>query len=465
MMSSENKFYVEISFNQRIEDLHLTLVDATFETVYTGVCDRLSLELSQGVYQLKANFIDYYQEYLLLVDQEKNFQFDFNYPCVAPILSFKTTHEYFSGNSEYYSHRSTTGNTSDKPNFLFFGAKYDKDLFRDVISVNCLSEYSILNGNNELLFEFDIDNSKYDNDFGWFAFSNKFEYGLYFLKWNIESKTRIFPFYIYDNYQTQFFIRYSQSPDFENSFFFYSNRMEFKQNAEEYLVLDKILYAYRDYKNYELLTDKDHIILKQHPFLITLVHILQLSLNLKDPDFVNSDKLSLPDLILVSETGEKSNGQELLPVISSVMSRYADRQKYDTLTFNPASIIDRTIDHLKFDIFWNNFSKIDDVTDWNNIYTSLLQKSRLFTISSSDNQLTKLGKVVANLIVNASKETIQERINSLMGNLQTADIESKVNDTINSIGDVSEIAKKLNLPPTKVLRNYETYKGIYNKLK
>ena len=56
-------------------------------------------------------------------------------------------------------------------------------------------------------------------------------------------------------------------------------------------------------------------------------------------------------------------------------------------------------------------------------------------------------------------------IDTVIGKIQIENYESKINDTINSIGDVSEIADKLNLPPTKVLRNYETYKGIYDKLK
>ncbi|HAQ20776.1 MAG TPA: hypothetical protein DCR40_16320 [Prolixibacteraceae bacterium] len=465
MMNSENKFLISISFNQRIEGMHLTIVDATFETIYNGDSEHLNLELFQGIYQLKANFIDYYQEYLLLVDSDKNFTFDFNYPSVAPILSFITTHEYFSGNSEYYSHKSTIEGVTDKPNFLVFGAKYDKDLFKEVLPENCLTEYYILDMNNELLFQLNSQNSKFDNDFGWFAFSNKFENGLYFLKWTNNASNRIFPFYIYNDYQTQFFIRYSQNPDFDNSFFFYSSRMEFRQDAEEYLVLDKVLYAYKDYKNYELLTEKDRSIIQQHPYLVTLVLILQLTLKIKEPDYLNDEKLLLPDLNLVTQSKDDLNTDDLLPVISSIMSMYAVRQKNDTLTFKLASLIDRTIDHLNFDIFWNNFSKVDDTAELNDIYTQFLQKSKPYSININDNQIIKLSKVVANMFGKAGKETIRERLNSLMGNLQSEDFEAKINDAIDSIGDISQIANKLNLPPTKVLRNYKTYKDIYNKLK
>src|SRR5687767_9297954 len=107
MIPSDNKYWVDISFNQALDGLELTLIDGMFNVIFNGISQHLRLELAKGVYQLKGSFIDYYQEYLLLVDEAKVFKFDFNYPSVTPILSFKTTHEYFSANSEYYSSRST----------------------------------------------------------------------------------------------------------------------------------------------------------------------------------------------------------------------------------------------------------------------------------------------------------------------------------------------------------------------
>jgi hypothetical protein len=223
MLSSENKYHISISFNQRIEGLLLTLVDGTLETVYSGITEQLNIELPEGIYKLIAKFIDYTQEYPLIIDESKNIRLDFNYPSVAPILSFVTTHEYFHGNSEQYSKFTTEKESKTNPSFLFFAAKYDKDKFPNVLIENLLVNYSIINSDNEILYQFGLENSKFSNDYGWLAFSNKLENGQYFLKWNIESECRIFPFYIFDNYQTQFFIRYSTAPDFENCFFFYLN--------------------------------------------------------------------------------------------------------------------------------------------------------------------------------------------------------------------------------------------------
>ncbi len=464
MLISENKYHISISFNQRIEELLLTLVDGTFETVYSGITEQLNIELPEGIYKLIAKFIDYTQEYPLIIDESKNIRLDFNYPSVAPILSFVTTHEYFHGNSEQYSKFTTEKESKTNPSFLFFAAKYEKDKFPNILIENLLVNYSIINSDNEILYQFGSENSKFSNEYGWLAFSNKLENGQYFLKWNIESECRIFPFYIFDNYQTQFFIRYSTAPDFENCFFFYTKKMCFNVDAEEYLVLDKILFAYKDYSNYKLLTEKDKIIIQQHPYLVTLIHILQSELNEKH-DCENYEHLMLPDLILISDKPSEIEDSEMLPVISTVMNKYSNNKKNKKLSFKPASLVDRTIDHIRYDLFWNNFSKIDNTIDWLDLYSKFVNRSDLFPVSNSDNQIVKLSKRVANTFAKANKDTIEERLNSLIGKIQIENYESKINDTFNSIRDVSEIADKLNLPPTKVLRNYDTYKGIYDKLK
>jgi hypothetical protein len=464
MLSSENKYHVTISFNQNIEGIFLTLVDGTLETVYTGTAQQLSLELPEGIYKLRAKFIDYTQEYPLIIDESRDIRLDFDYPSVAPILSFKTTHEYFHDNSEYYSQVSTNQSIQDKPNFLFFAAKYDKDKFHNVIMEKLLPNYSVINSSNEILHQFGSENTMLSNEYGWLAFSTKLPNGQYFLKWNGESECRIFPFYIFDNYQTQFFIRYSTLPDFENCFFFYTKKMCFRFDSEEYLVLDKILFAYKDYSNYKLLTEKDKFIIQQHPYLVTLIHILQSELTEK-LDYENLEHVPLPDLLLLLDNRNQIENDELLPVISSVMNKYTYNTENKKLSFKPASLVDRTIDHVRYDLFWNNFSKIDNTVDWLDLYSKYVNKSDLFPVSSSDNQIVRLSKRVANTFSKASKDTIQIRLNSLIGKLDIENFEVKINDTINSIGDVSEIADKLNLPPTKVLRNYETYKGIYDKLK
>jgi hypothetical protein len=465
-MSSDVTYQVVISFNQRLEGLNLELVNGLFETVFSGASETINISLSPGVYQLKARFIDYYQEYVLFVDSIKTIRLDLDYPSVAPILSFKTTHEYLSDTAHQYSQSATTTNNGGKPDFFFFGAKYDKDQSVEGTPNIYLQRYSILDKNGEPIFPFNADNTKCDNQFGWFSFSNCFGEGMYFLKWEKDSEARIFPFYIYKNYQTQFFIRYGASPDFENAFFFYSDRMEFNRDAEEYLVLDKIMFAYKDYSNYKSITEKDRAIIRQHPFLVALVQILQKVLNTTD-DFAACNSLPLPDIRLVNSSHSSMyiDIEDELPVLSALMSKFAAGKKLDKIDFMPASLIDRTVDHVRFDLFWNNFSKIDEPKDWVEKYSRFVKKSRLLSINSGDNSFMKAGKKLLNIVGSASASTIQGRLDSLLGKADTQNVENKINDAINSIGNISEISNKLNVPPTTVLRNYQAYKDIYDKLK
>lgn len=462
-MNSKNKYQINISFNQKLEGLQLTVIDGMFTIVFEGNSECLQLELDPGVYQLKAVLIDYYQEYLLLVDSNKSFRFDFNYPAVAPILSFRTTHEYFSQNAELYSQMSTVVSSEDHPDFLLFAAKYDKDMFPDIIMENLLPHYSIIKNNNEILYQFGPENAKYNSDYGWLAFSGRLPEGQYLLKWTDGNDSRIFPFCIFDGFQTQFFIRYSSLPDFENCFFFYTKKRCFNADAEEYLVLDKILFTYRDYSNFKLLTEKDHSIIRQHPYLMTLIHILQLELSEK-LDYENCQLLLLPDLILLSDKLQHNGNDEQLPVISSIMNKYSNNTIDKKMPFKPGSLIDRAIDHVKYDLFWNNFSKIDNVQEWIESYTKMISESDKIPISTKDNQIIKLGKKLINSFSPPTEIVIENRLNSLIGEIHLENLETNVANTINSIGNVSEVAAKLNLPATQVLRNYDTYKDIYDKL-
>lgn len=462
-MNNSDKYYINIRFNQRLEGLELTLVDGRLNNVFEGKTETLELNLTQGIYQLKAKFIDYSKEYTILVVKNEEFVLDFDYPSVAPILSFTTTHGYLSAPAEYASIVPTTGKPEKRPDFMFFGAKYDKNAFPEIAVEKCLKHYSIYQDDNPSPYRFSNKNSKVSNELGWFIHSRKLDEGLYFLNWNDGTEGRIFPFYIYEGYQTQFFIRYGEKPDFENSFFFYSNKKEFTVKSREYLVLDKIIYAYKDYQKYELLTEKDKAIIRQHPYLVTLIEILQIILE-KDRDFKEDKKLSLPDLsFITTENGMKNEAGDVLPILSSIMCKLITFKKDEGLNFRPASLIDRTMDNLKFDIFWNNFSKIDDVLEWKDIYTNLIEKSKSYATGPGDNRIMKIGKLIANTLKTTAQVKIENRISSLLGDLNSDS--NTINDALYSVDNVSKIAEKLNLPPTKVLRNYSMYNDIFKKLK
>ncbi|MEC5167211.1 hypothetical protein RCH18_002961 [Flavobacterium sp. PL11] len=305
-------------------------------------------------------------------------------------------------------------------------------------------------------------NTQYNNDYGCLAFSNKLENGSYFLKWNINSESRIFPFFIYDSYQTQFFIRYAAIPDFQNCFFYYTKKMDFSFIYKEYLVLEKIRFAYKNYSNYDLLTQDDINTIQEHPYLVSLVNILQTELG-KKLDFLPYEYLPLPDLDVISKNKNNNNSSEILPIISSIMNKYVN--KNNQLSFEADSLVDRTIDNLRHDLFWTNFSAIDNLNDWITLYSNLKNKTNLALNTGAALKSNTLNNKSTDNFQKEKKDKVSQKLNSIIQNNQVDNYQQKISELIDDIQEVSNIAEKLDLPSTLVLRNFGKYKRIYDKIK
>ena len=61
-MNNSDKYNVRVNFNQNVSGMRLQLIDGDLNTVFDGVSNELKLQLSQGIYQLKISYLDYYQE-------------------------------------------------------------------------------------------------------------------------------------------------------------------------------------------------------------------------------------------------------------------------------------------------------------------------------------------------------------------------------------------------------------------
>lgn len=464
MNDSDIKYSIHISFRQPLDGLQLVLVDGTLNKIVEEETQKLELTLPKGIYQLKASFIDYFQEYFLTVSQDEHFVLDYHYPMTSPSMEFATTHEYFSNPAETWSRKCTSGHKNKIPNFFFFAAAYDKDvLHKEEIITDLLVNFTIFDPNGKLNIRFDDDNSFVDPEAAVVAFSARLKEGMYLLKYKKEEERRIFPFYIYNEYQTQFLLRYKQTPDFCNSFFYYDNKFGFNRNDNQYLLLDKIQYAYKDYNNYKLLTNSDRSAIKTHPYLVALLYVLHLVTE-NDQDwieFIDSPILELPDITILKALKDINQqiNSEKLPIISAIMAKCMVTAG-KKMEFKPGSIMDRVLDSLSFDIFWNNFSDVEDLSLMEKLYNDLLDKSKYY----GKNLKRKATEIIINSI---SPEMLKEdRLNSLLGNdpIETPESNTKFIDAINSVGNVSKISNKLNLPPTTVLRNYEKYDEIYKKM-
>lgn len=438
MKHSRETIQLKICFNQKLDGLRLILIDSNLKVILDEITERVDLELKKGIYQLKAYYIDYYQEYAIIADKNINMMFDLNYPCVAPILSFTTTNEHLNKNLRAASRSSYNGKRS---NFLFFAAHYDKNLYTDKKPSKWLKNYSILDSDNNILFElseqFEKTNgtfgAKFNDEQGWSTYTNRLENGMYFLKHKAGRQTRIFPFYISEEYQTQFFIRYSNQADLENCFFFYTQKTEFRTDAEEYLVLDKIQYIYKDYNNYNILTQKDRLIIREHPYLVSLLKVIHLILKANGSkattlnEFSKSPYMFLPDILILRYPNRTF---DFLPILSSLMTNYAVNRlgsDKNPRKFSTDSIIDRVIDHVQFDLFWNSFTKID-----------YLKLNNLLLVTSS--------YTFDDLEQNPFKFKIE------------------LNDDLHTQIKISQIAADLSIPFTKVSRNFGIYKSIHDEI-
>jgi hypothetical protein len=470
-MSNSDKYRLRVRINQDVPDINMTLINGVLETVYKTQGREFNLLLPKGVYQLKLQYLNYYQEKFFSIDDDFELQLDLDYPFTPPALNYKTTHKYYSEAAEWCSYRVTYGEHTVTPNFFFFAALYFTEKQAIGHPAQWAKSYRIFNidKTTDILFEF---NSIIDVESGMLCFSAVLEPGLYFLSYTGNPEHRIFPIYIFENYQTQFFVRYTEYPDFVNSRIFFAYKEGFHRADDKYVLLEKIICSFSDFKNFKWITNEDIEGIKKHPYLVALVNILFQSMppNILDQYGGNEQTspvteckfLQLPDMgycnqgesYIFSHSGEP-------PVVSFLLTKYLHQPDNEKLLFEPASILDRIVDNLNYDIFWTNFSAIDEPEIWSGTYKNLLQ-----TIGESSNPLIRKITRAKNAVFNVPNSQVEESLKYLVGRISlTNEQMDSLSETLGKIKDVSEMSKEFGLPPTSILRNYQKYVGYYIKIK
>jgi len=464
-LSSSDTYNVRVSFHEQVFGMRLQLINGNLETVHDEINHFLELRLPGGIYQLKIFYLDYYQEEFFSVNADMNLLLDFNYPLTIPVLGFRTTHEYYSEDAVHYS-LVCTENDQPGPNFLFFAALRDMDKPSAETPGQWLKSYSIFNIDRTKEIQFTEKNTTFEDAVGKVYFSTFLEPGLYFLSYDNKEHSRIFPLYIFDDYQTQFFIRYDLQPDFKNCRFFFSKEKNFSETGVEYFVLEKILYAFANFKHFDLITSEDINVIRHHPYLVTLVNILFSTLNKDTPGEAHkpplvspvqdNEQLELPDIHFCG-TKDAYSLSDTPPLLSFIMARHTRQLGTATMTFKPASILDQIVDNIKCDLFWNNFSRIDKPGSWENIYMPVLQK-----MDEPRNIFARAFRTAKNAITNYQDPKVAENLGLLLGNTKMEEGHlNSFNDTLGKIKGVSDMSKTFGLPLTTILRHYDTYHSYY----
>lgn len=471
-MNTSEKFRLRVSFNHQVNGIRFQLVDGELNTIYDEVGMKLDRYVAQGIYHLKISYIDYFQEKFFSVSDNTELKLDFDYPFTVPALDFKTTHEYYSLDAERFSLKATCGRMEHRPNFFFFAALYDPEKKSPVPVSKWLDCYTLFNTNKSVNVKLNYNNTICDNKWGKVCFSAFLQPGLYFLSYNDTSIQRIFPIYIYDKYQTQFFIRYSDMPDFVNSRIFYSDAGCFRQSAIEYLLLEKIIFSFSDFKNFQSINAGELENIKKSPYLVTLVNLL---FQILPPHIAQQYKpyshkspvedcksLELPDLIYCkNDQLDVYPNSDKPPLLSMILSRYTHRHDNGQLLFKPASTLDRIVDNLHYDLFWTNFSKIEEPETWAKTYRPLLR-----TIHESPNAIVRTVCKAKDAVLDLWNPPFDDTLKYLVGKAVLAEGQTEaVTEMVNKIKDVSVMTKEFGLPPTTILRNYRKYTKYYFQIK
>lgn len=470
-MSNSDKYRLRVRINQDVPDTRMALINGDLETVYKTEGREINLLLPKGVYQLKLQYLNYYQEKFFSIDDDFELQLDLDYPFTPPALSYKTTHKHYSEAAEWCSYRVTYGDQADTPNFFFFAALYFKKKHAIGNPAHWAKSYRIFSIDEKTVIPFEF-NSIIDVESGMLCFSVALKAGLYFLSYTGNPGHRIFPIYIYENYQTQFFVRYTEYPDFLNSRIFFAYKEGFHRADDKYLLLEKIICSFSDFKNFRWITKDDIEGIKKYPYLVALVNILFQSMPPSILDRYGNSELTSPvsecKTLELPDSGYCNHGESYIfshsgepPLLSFLLTKYMHQPDNEKLLFEPASILDRIVDNLNYDIFWTNFSAIDEPEIWSGTYKNLL-----LTIGESSNPLIRKITRAKNAVFSVTNPEVDESLKYLVGRISlTNEQMDSLSETLGKIKDVTEMSKEFGLPPTSILRNYQKYVGYYIKIK
>ncbi len=494
MMNSDKMFRIQINIRQKIKGTRLKIVNSVFEDVIDQETGTLDLTLPKGLYLLKITVIDYFKEELLIIDSNKTCEFDIEYACAPPVQPFKSTHEYYCEPAEKYSRQSTlTSSHSNNPNFFLFLAKLEGDFSNEAEESN-FGNYKLYRPDEDGII-ISEQNSFIDGKAGCLCFSSAFSPGLYFLEYSRGETKRIFPAYIFEGYQTQYFIRYQKSkdltlhPDFKNCRIFFSESFSFDRMREEYFILEKILLAYTNYVNYQLIDQDEMNIIRRTPYLTTLINMLYIALGKKER--INGPQLELPDLKYISESSD-FNLSDQPPVMSFVMHKYIlnsaitddddddfnpfsaiaelvitddSRIKKIVQSIQPASVVDRIMDNVCYDIFWTSFSEVSEPAKWQAAYEKVLTKIRKYPVAKQ-NIWIRAAKYMYEIFrpKMKSRELSRELAKDLVQKPAAASPAPQA-PIFTDLKKVKEMSQKFQLPPTMILRNYEEYNKVLKTIK
>ena len=439
MSNSSSGFRIIIQLNRPMAAASLTLIGSSFNRITSSASDKLEATVPAGMYQVCIEAPGYYQEEYIRVTGDASFTLDVKKVSAFPVAPYISTQTKQQESAREYSLRQTsTKETSVRPNFVFFFATYEANVDGVQLPFNKFTLY-----NDDVTIRFESGKTYYNEQDGVVVFSTHIPVGLYFLSYPEQKNDRIIPVYIFQEKQSQFFIRCSSkskivTPDFFNCRIFYSDVMEFDPKSHVYYVMERLLTAFSNFSYYSSLTSDEETAIASSSYLTALSKLLELAVKQSSP-ISKTPALDLPDLkywtISPDDSAALAKLSDEIPTLSFVMYKFSK----DAV---PTSMLDRVAENVKYDLFWTSFTKIES------------RQSVAKDIQRAIWNTSTFGKV-KNMIYNTLP---------FSGSVNIDEVQKELTAYTKQHIDGAVIAKKLNIPITTVIRKYGEYKKIYDSI-
>ena len=178
----------------------------------------ISEKLARGLYQLNIYSNEKLETETIRLDKDYlgNYTNTGSYSSISGYF-LESSHEYYTETSKYWSDHFTSDEKKYEDGssvFIFF--RYPDRVIRDqqkTVAESMGWRFSLLDKERNLLYRLNENHIKEDKDFGWLAFHAALPSGIYYLVYNGPLKREI-PLYIFEDWQTQFFLTFKRTPIF-----------------------------------------------------------------------------------------------------------------------------------------------------------------------------------------------------------------------------------------------------------
>ncbi len=242
--SKERKFLFAFSAKGPLREFaHLKLFDS-MDNLIIGGYEKIKVMVPKGLYKLRIELNEYFEEqhYRVQSEIEKSWLAEGQYSAL-PAEYFRSTNEFHFNAAEHWSLSPTVDITNpEATSSLFIFLSSSRKQSADSKSIPSLGGgFSIIDSNREEIYVLNAFFVKENVKEGWLAFNVRLPHGQYFVRYS-GKKSREFPVYLFEQWQTQVFLTIDKQPCFGSLRILIKRPLDgFRHHDRKILELDAIL--------------------------------------------------------------------------------------------------------------------------------------------------------------------------------------------------------------------------------